>query len=168
MKIKYLNSFLKTELYDFSLYLSLNVHYQYCMQYCLLHLHVLKNLYLFAELKSSRTPNVVYVTIPWNYRLYIFYVNHIPSINSKYCTLMYPFYKTLFLNPKMAILRLFLSFMINCITVVKWLQCDKKTTLIKPRHEISNNVVCATSKASDQPAHTRSLIRAFACRLNIL
>ena len=29
-------------------------------------------------------------------------------------------------------------------------------------------MVCATSKASDQPAHTRSLIRAFACRLNIL
>ena len=27
---------------------------------------------------------------------------------------------------------------------------------------ISNNVVCATSKGSDQPAHTRSLIRAFA------
>ena len=39
---------------------------------------------------------------------------------------------------------------------------------IEPRHEISNNVVCATSKGSDQPAHTRSLIRAFACRLNIL
>ena len=38
----------------------------------------------------------------------------------------------------------------------------------EPRHEISNNVVCATSKASDQPAHTRSLIRAFASRLNIL
>ena len=36
------------------------------------------------------------------------------------------------------------------------------------RHEISNNLVCATSKASDQPAHTRSLIRAFACRLNII
>ena len=34
--------------------------------------------------------------------------------------------------------------------------------------EISNNVVCATSKASDQPAHTRSLIRAFASRLSIL
>ena len=31
----------------------------------------------------------------------------------------------------------------------------------KPVHEISNNVVCATSKASDQPAHMRSLIRAF-------
>ena len=28
----------------------------------------------------------------------------------------------------------------------------------------SNNVVCATSKTSDQPAHTRSLIRAFASR----
>ena len=38
----------------------------------------------------------------------------------------------------------------------------------EPRHEISNNVVCATSKASDQPAHMRSLIRAFASRLHIL
>ena len=31
-----------------------------------------------------------------------------------------------------------------------------------------NNVVCATSRASDQPAHMRSLIRAFTSRLNIL
>ena len=38
----------------------------------------------------------------------------------------------------------------------------------EPVHEISNNVVYATSKASDQPAHTRSLIRAFASRLSIL
>ena len=38
----------------------------------------------------------------------------------------------------------------------------------EPPHEISNNVGCATSKASDQPAHTRSLIRAFASCLNIL
>ena len=38
----------------------------------------------------------------------------------------------------------------------------------EPRHDISNNLVCATSKGSDQPAHTRSLIRAFAGRLNIL
>ena len=37
-----------------------------------------------------------------------------------------------------------------------------------PAHEISNNVVCVTSKASDQPAQTRSLIRAFASRLSIL
>ena len=40
--------------------------------------------------------------------------------------------------------------------------------IIEPRHKISNNVACATSKDSDQPAHTRSLIRAFASRLNIL
>ena len=38
----------------------------------------------------------------------------------------------------------------------------------EPVHEISINVVCATSKASDQPAHTRSLIRVFASRLDIL
>ena len=38
----------------------------------------------------------------------------------------------------------------------------------EPQHEISNNVVCATSKGSDQPAHTRSLIRAFASRLTII
>ena len=31
----------------------------------------------------------------------------------------------------------------------------------EPRQEIFSNVVCATSKASDQPAHTRSLIGAF-------
>ena len=36
------------------------------------------------------------------------------------------------------------------------------------RHEISNNVVCATNKASDQPVHKHSLIRAFASRMNIL
>ena len=35
---------------------------------------------------------------------------------------------------------------------------------VEPRHEISNNVVCATSKASDQTAHMRSPIRAFAHR----
>ena len=34
--------------------------------------------------------------------------------------------------------------------------------------QISNNVVCVTSKASDQPAYMRSLIGAFASRLNIL
>ena len=35
----------------------------------------------------------------------------------------------------------------------------------EPVHEIFNNVVCATSKGSDQPAPTRSLIKAFASRL---
>ena len=38
----------------------------------------------------------------------------------------------------------------------------------EPQHAISNYVVCATSKGSDQPAHMRSLVRAFASRLNIL
>ena len=38
----------------------------------------------------------------------------------------------------------------------------------EPVHEISNNVVYATSKSSDQPAHMRSLIRAFASRLSLL
>ena len=31
------------------------------------------------------------------------------------------------------------------------IQCSNE-----PQHEISNNVVCAPSKASDQPAHTQS------------
>ena len=35
----------------------------------------------------------------------------------------------------------------------------------EPVHEISNNVVCVSSKGLDQPADTRSLIRAFARRL---
>ena len=52
--------------------------------------------------------------------------------------------------------------------VVKQKQLNQDTALIEPQHEISNSVVCATSKGSDQPAHTRSLIRAFACRLNII
>ena len=43
-----------------------------------------------------------------------------------------------------------------------------RALVFEPVHEISNNVVCATSNASDQPAHTRSLIRAFASRLSIL
>ena len=37
--------------------------------------------------------------------------------------------------------------------------------IIELQHEISNNVVCATNKVSDQPALTRSLIRAFATSL---
>ena len=46
--------------------------------------------------------------------------------------------------------------------------CGVNNNIIEPVHDISNNLVCATSKASDQPAHTRSLIRAFVSRLNIL
>ena len=40
--------------------------------------------------------------------------------------------------------------------------------IYEPVHEISNNVVCAASKAFDQSAHMLSLIRAFASRLSIL
>ena len=40
--------------------------------------------------------------------------------------------------------------------------------IIEPVHEISNNVVCATSKAADQPALMCSLIRVFASRMSIL
>ena len=39
--------------------------------------------------------------------------------------------------------------------------------IFEPRHEVSNNVVCATSKGFNQTAHMRSLIRAFASCLNI-
>ena len=40
--------------------------------------------------------------------------------------------------------------------------------LFELRHQISNNVVCVTNKGSDQPVPMRSLLRAFASRLNIL
>ena len=50
----------------------------------------------------------------------------------------------------------------------KWNQNFHKVKWYEPVHEISNNVECATSKASDHPAHTHSLIRAFASRLGIL
>ena len=41
-------------------------------------------------------------------------------------------------------------------------------TTYEPRREIVNIVVWSSSKGSDKPAHTRSLLRAFAIRLNIL
>ena len=50
---------------------------------------------------------------------------------------------------------------ISCAVLFVLVSCK---TRYGPVHEISNNVVCATSKASYQ----RSLIRAIACRLNIL
>ena len=33
--------------------------------------------------------------------------------------------------------------------------------IIEPQYEMSNSVLCATSKGSDQPAHARRLIRAL-------
>ena len=53
------------------------------------------------------------------------------------------------------------------ITEASLHESDTKT-VFGQRHEISNNEVCATSKGSDQPAQTRSLIRAFTSRMNIL
>ena len=44
----------------------------------------------------------------------------------------------------------------------------KKANEMQVINEISNNVVCATSKGSDQPAHMRSMVRAFASRFYIL
>ena len=58
------------------------------------------------------------------------------------------------------------SLLVCCASVAHSSKIVSKRS--EPRHEISNNVLCATSKSSDQPAHTRSLIRAFASRLNIL
>ena len=51
------------------------------------------------------------------------------------------------------------------------MQAKQKKLCLKPfepQREISKNVVYVTSKASDQPAHTRSLIRAFASCMFIL
>ena len=44
----------------------------------------------------------------------------------------------------------------------------KTDTKYEPWHGISNNVVCANSKGSDQPAHMCSLIGAFAIHLTIM
>ena len=43
-----------------------------------------------------------------------------------------------------------------------------KIATLSHNMKFPKNGVCATSKASDQPAHMRSLIRAFAGHLNIL
>ena len=55
-----------------------------------------------------------------------------------------------------------------CVSYGFWNRETAKQQKFEPVHEISNNVVCATSKTSDQPTHMRSLIRAFASRLSIL
>ena len=57
---------------------------------------------------------------------------------------------------------------IKCQAIYKHVHTAVTKTASEPRHDIFNNVVCATSKASDQPAHTHSLIRDFASRLIIL
>ena len=54
------------------------------------------------------------------------------------------------------------------LKILVFMDVSNVTLIIEPQHENSNNAVCATSKGSDQPVHMRSLIRAFASRLNIL
>ena len=54
------------------------------------------------------------------------------------------------------------SLSINALIVTE------ESSIYEPRHEISNNVVVTISKAKDQSAPRRSLIRAFASRLIIL
>ena len=53
----------------------------------------------------------------------------------------------------------------GCVVSYEWFTLN---TLNDPAHEISKIAVCATGKVSDQSAHTRSLIRAFASRLDII
>ena len=63
---------------------------------------------------------------------------------------------------------------LNCIyfclhtVVLNKIKTTERQYPIEPPHEISNNVVCAISKGSDQPAYMSSLVGAFASRLNIL
>ena len=52
--------------------------------------------------------------------------------------------------------------------IQKNMQTSQLVRIYESRYVTPNNVVCATNKCSDQLAHTRSLIRAFASRLNIL
>ena len=61
-----------------------------------------------------------------------------------------------------------MSYNVKRLFNILWLSFFNDILIIEPVHEISDNVVCVTSKASDQPAHMHSLIRAFACHLNIL
>ena len=57
--------------------------------------------------------------------------------------------------------------MSGCSVSLSWKTAYNSSFSNEPRHEIFNNVVCAMSRDSDQPAHTRSLIRAFASFLDI-
>ena len=76
------------------------------------------------------------------------------------------YYILLTLNAPIATKVVCFSRLLKCLNVYFFLGALR--VKIEPLHKISNNVVYATSKASDQPAHTRSLIIAFACRLNML
>ena len=69
----------------------------------------------------------------------------------------------LFISEEYIFFQISVQVIINCLIAVHFYNIE-----YVPVHEIPDNVVCATSKASDQPARTRSLIGAFASRLCIL
>ena len=113
-----------------------------------------------------------------------------PSGYRSFCFCFGPFFSNLVLDALSRSAIILLRKMAGCLSLNKaWLSvsiphgvmgqsavCDYDISslysfvesIIEPRHEVFNNVICATSKASDQSAHTRSLLRAFACHLNIL
>ena len=62
---------------------------------------------------------------------------------------------------------------LSSLAEYRWTKAFAKTGIGPDKHTFSVNLTflnygCGTSKGSDQPAHMRSLIRAFASRLNIL
>ena len=57
----------------------------------------------------------------------------------------------------------------HCAPLVNiWIVSKMWIIIYEPRHEISNNVVYVTSKASDQPARMRSLIRSLCLSLEYM
>ena len=78
------------------------------------------------------------------------------------------FYKYFVINRFMHDAHMYFSVSWIQIMHVHVLTPGRLCTRYEPQHDISNNVVCATSKCSDQPVHTRRLIRAFSSRLNII
>ena len=53
-----------------------------------------------------------------------------------------------------------LSIVQKCLQIFFDYMKSELESIYEPQHVISNNVVCATSKGSDQTSHMRSLIRA--------
>ena len=74
------------------------------------------------------------------------------------------------LNPTDELPKLEFSYLILCMVVfpIHIKNKNRLSIIYETVHEISNNVVCAISKASDQSAHMRRLIRAFAYHLSFL
>ena len=72
--------------------------------------------------------------------------------------------------PQMKILNMVIPILMHCYIFFTELErCKPHKAARHPTiYDLVNKMVCATSKASDQLAHTRSLIRAIASRLHML